>query len=121
MGGANTGEGRTSIGAIGRVGSKPARKLGAENPEDGPFVAPGIRPALGASPFMAKADAEKHYDAYRCCTCSRLFTKLEMFECLKSGVLNCGHGRVNPTNILWYHFFLPRVLKFAVLRILGKA
>ena len=73
------------------------------------------------------------YDFYRCYMCRRLLTRLEEDAALHGGskrgetdmgmliMCPCGSGKYSPTNLLWYEWFYPRVLKFAWLRIRGKA
>lgn len=78
-----------------------------------------IRVPENAQP-VSKAAPEDYYDAYQCATCGRLILKPEMIESLKQGGLPCGHGKVRPTNVEWYHWVLPRVWMFAKDRINEK-
>ena len=64
------------------------------------------------------------YDFYRCYMCHRLITMLEERAALKAQkeqICKCGSSRYQPTQFVWYYLFLPRVFKFAILRILGYA
>lgn len=64
----------------------------------------------------------KDYDFYTCKRCGRLITDLEMNTKISGGkVCPCGGLRYSPTNMRWFHWFLPRVWVFAVQRIRGVA
>lgn len=71
--------------------------------------------------------AEPIYDFYRCIACHQLITKLEEFDIFDplstrfGSVCPCGYRRYSPTNPKWYEYFYPRVIKFAIVRILGVA
>jgi len=77
-------------------------------------------------------DQEKNdYDFYRCYGCRRLITKLDE-QAAQRGELGlrgemlaiicpCGSTKYSPANMLWYHWLLPRVWKFAFLRARGLA
>jgi hypothetical protein len=57
-------------------------------------------------------------DFFGCCHCGRLITKLEVKENLHTGTLcPCGGKKFRSANMRWYHWFLPRVLRFAYLRV----
>lgn len=64
-------------------------------------------------------------DFWRCFGCKALITKIQMDKAfLPSGngiACKCGSNRFTPANLPWYGWFLPRVLKFAALRITGQA
>lgn len=59
------------------------------------------------------------FDFYRCGKCNGLVTKPEMIRCLdETGrACRCGALKFFPTNPQWWEFFLPRVWKFAFMRI----
>jgi hypothetical protein len=64
-------------------------------------------------------------DFWFCYKCKRLCTGLEMAIALGPGgsgfACPCGSQRYQPTDIPWWGWFLPRVWKFAYLRIRGRA
>lgn len=64
-------------------------------------------------------------DFWRCHECGRLCTRVEMDMALGVGgtgaACSCGSGRYVPANLPWYGWMFPRVLSFAILRIMGKA
>ena len=64
-------------------------------------------------------------DFWRCYNCGRLCTTPEMNKALGVGgsgqACPCGSMRYTPSNIPWWGWFLPRVWKFAFLRIRGLA
>jgi len=65
------------------------------------------------------------YDFYRCIGrsgCGRVITGPEMKAGIRTGsVCPCGGLKFSPINIRWYHWFNSRVLKFAYLRLRGRA
>lgn len=61
------------------------------------------------------------YDFHRCSQCGRLITLPEELRRYRTGApCKCGCRRYKPCNIEWYHWFLPRVMWFALLRYRGK-
>lgn len=68
-------------------------------------------------------------DFYRCYRCKRLITKLEEIEAYKAALrpnsklilCPCGSLKYQPCNMRWYHWFFPRVLRFAWKRLRGLA
>lgn len=63
------------------------------------------------------------FDFYACYKCGGLITAPEMAAALESNGLacKCGSTKVRPTNISLKDWFKPRVLRFALLRLLGRA
>ena len=67
------------------------------------------------------------FDFYKCQRCGKLITKLDEIASFTPGtkrygiVCKCGCRKYSPTNMEWYHWFLPRVWKFAAMRIMGTA
>jgi hypothetical protein len=61
----------------------------------------------------------------RCGKCGRLITKLEMQRALQpkghGEACPCGSRKYLPVNLSWHHWLLPRVLRFAYLRLRGRA
>lgn len=95
---------------------------------------------VGFQPYLARVEAQQKvlksvrdeasepiYDFYRCNACHRLLTKLEEFETFDptssrfGQVCPCGYRRYSPTNMTWNEWLLPRVWKFAFVRILEVA
>jgi hypothetical protein len=66
---------------------------------------------------------ESDYDFYRCYKCQRLITRLEEIQSFskkskKPGkIFKCGSPKYSPSNLRWYEWFYPRVLRFAYYRI----
>lgn len=66
---------------------------------------------------------DSDYDFYRCFICRRLITRLEEImsyskKSKKPGTIcPCGSPKYSPTNLMWYEWFYPRVLKFAYYRL----
>lgn len=64
-------------------------------------------------------------DFWKCFKCGRLCTGMEMGEALgpdgTGSACPCGSTRFSPMNLPWWGWLLPRVWKFAVARIRGKA
>lgn len=52
-----------------------------------------------------------------------MITQPELAVTLETGVppCSCGSMKIQPTNLRWYHWLLPRVLKFAYQRLRGLA
>ena len=72
-----------------------------------------------ARPEMPGPDS---YDFYRCSKCNRLLTRPEELAAFKTGKLcPCGSMRYEPCDMRWYHWLLPRVLKFVWERYHGRA
>ena len=70
---------------------------------------------------IPKVDLEDWFDFYRCDECGRLITRLQEVVGLATGKLcKCGRRKYHPVNPKWCEFLLPRVIWFAVLRILGR-
>lgn len=60
------------------------------------------------------------YDFYKCDKCGRLITLVEEKRACSTGkICPCGSPRYRPANMSWWHWFLPRVWIFALLRIRG--
>ncbi|RPJ54957.1 MAG: hypothetical protein EHM23_27685 [Acidobacteria bacterium] len=71
---------------------------------------------------MNECSLKDDYDFYACDKCGRLITLLDERESRRTGVLcPCGSRKYRPTNMSWYHWFLPRVWHFAYLRVRGIA
>jgi hypothetical protein len=62
------------------------------------------------------------YDFYRCRQCQRLLTRPEVAARLVDGSpCACGSLQVQPANLPWWGWFLPRVWTFAIARLRGRA
>lgn len=67
------------------------------------------------------------YDFYRCYKCNRLITRVDEIEAFSKGsthkgsICPCGSPKYSPGNPIWYEYLLPRVIRFAILRIWGLA
>lgn len=82
--------------------------------------------AKGAPELKPTGPAEMfEYDFMRCHICGRLITKPECVEAMNPdgktpGVFcPCGSNKVRPTNPRFHEYFLPRVIRFALLRLRG--
>jgi len=66
---------------------------------------------------------ESDFDFYRCGKCQRLITRVEEMKAYSKkatkpgAICPCGSPKYSPTNLVWYEWFLPRVLLFAYYRI----
>lgn len=73
----------------------------------------------------AQSSREMDPDFWRCLKCGRMCTGLEMNRALgiegTGTACTCGAIRYSPVNFRWYWWLLPRVWKFAYLRVRGAA
>jgi hypothetical protein len=76
---------------------------------------------------MARAalSAVCEFDFMRCQKCGRIATKLEIARALGTHGTGqpcpCGAMKLQPTNLPWWGWLLPRVWVFAVARLRGLA
>ena len=72
----------------------------------------------------AEGIAPVRADFWRCFKCNRLCTGLEMSKALGVGgtgtACTCGAMKYSHVNLPWWGWLLPRVLKFAFLRVIGR-
>ena len=70
---------------------------------------------------------EADFDFYKCQKCGRLITRIEELAAFTPGtksygqICPCGNKKYHPVNMRWFHWFLPRVLRFAYFRARGMA
>jgi hypothetical protein len=83
---------------------------------------------VNAEQLRAKLQVQEHdYDFYKCKKCGRLITRIEEMLAFVPGtkhyghICPCGSQKYSPTNLPWWGWLLPRVWKFAWLRIRGIA
>jgi hypothetical protein len=61
------------------------------------------------------------FDVYRCKGCTRIVTKLQILEMMKTGKLcPCGSGQITPCDLFGFDWLLPRVWKLVYYRLMGK-
>lgn|GEM_PF-4903131 len=81
---------------------------------------------VSAEQLRAKAQVgESDYDFYRCEKCGHLITRIDEIRAFTAGtkthgrICECGCRKYRPVNMPWWAWFLPKVWRFAWLRIRG--